>query len=216
GEYSGIEHEIVDGVVQSIKLITYEASERVARYAFNYAQSSGRKRVTAVHKANIMKMSDGMFLSACRQVSKDFPDISYDEDLLDRVCLQIVQNPAPYSNRVMVMPNLYGDILSDMCAGLIGGLGLTPSGNIGRDASIFEAVHGSAPDIAGMCLANPTALLLSSLMMLRHMNLNEYAAKIEKATLDTIAEGKTITGDLGGKATTKEYTAAIINRLARS
>ncbi|KAF9247095.1 hypothetical protein BU15DRAFT_69935 [Melanogaster broomeanus] len=218
GEYSGIEHEIVDGVVQSIKLITYDASERVARYAFNYAQSSGRKRVTAVHKANIMKMSDGMFLSACRQVSKDFPDVSYDEDLLDRVCLQIVQNPQPYSNRVMVMPNLYGDILSDMCAGLIGGLGLTPSGNIGRDASIFEAVHGSAPDIAGMChdwkgLANPTALLLSSLMMLRHMNLYEYAAKIEKATLDTIAEGKSITGDLGGKARTEEYTAAIINKI---
>ncbi|KIO13010.1 hypothetical protein M404DRAFT_124307, partial [Pisolithus tinctorius Marx 270] len=132
GEYSGIEHEIVDGVVQSIKLITWDASERVARYAFHYAQASGRKRVTAVHKANIMKMSDGMFLSACRQVSKEFPDVAYDEDLLDRVCLQVVQNPLPFSNRVMVMPNLYGDILSDMCAGLIGGLGLTPSGNIGR------------------------------------------------------------------------------------
>ncbi|KAG6327942.1 hypothetical protein ID866_11147 [Astraeus odoratus] len=166
-------------------------------------------------------MSDGMFLSACRQVSKEFPDVAYDEDLLDRVCLQIVQNPQPFSNRVMVMPNLYGDILSDMCAGLIGGLGLTPSGNIGRDASIFEAVHGSAPDIAGMLhdckgLANPTALLLSSLMMLRHMNLNDHAAKIERATLDTIAEGKCITGDLGGKASTKEYTAAIIDKLGRS
>ncbi|KAK0468255.1 mitochondrial NAD-dependent isocitrate dehydrogenase subunit 2 precursor [Desarmillaria tabescens] len=212
GEYSGIEHEVIDGVVQSIKLITWEASERVARYAFHYAQSSGRKRVTAVHKANIMKMSDGMFLSACREVSKDFPDIAYDEDLLDRVCLQVVQNPRPYSDRVMVMPNLYGDILSDMCAGLIGGLGLTPSGNIGRDASIFEAVHGSAPDIAGKGLANPTALLLSSLMMLRHMNLYEHANKIEKAALTTIAEGKTITGDLGGKASTKEYTAAIIQK----
>ncbi|KAL4075814.1 hypothetical protein J3A83DRAFT_4370048 [Scleroderma citrinum] len=216
GEYSGIEHEIVDGVVQSIKLITWDASERVARYAFHYAQASGRKRVTAVHKANIMKMSDGMFLSACRQVSKEYPDVTYDEDLLDRACLQIVQNPQPFSNRVMVMPNLYGDILSDMCAGLIGGLGLTPSGNIGRDASIFEAVHGSAPDIAGKGLANPTALLLSSLMMLRHMNLNEYATKIERATLDTIAEGKSITGDLGGKASTKEYAAAIIDKLARS
>ncbi|KAK0453527.1 mitochondrial NAD-dependent isocitrate dehydrogenase subunit 2 precursor [Armillaria borealis] len=213
GEYSGIEHEVIDGVVQSIKLITWEASERVARYAFHYAQSSGRKRVTAVHKANIMKMSDGMFLSACREVSKGFPDIAYDEDLLDRVCLQVVQNPRPYSDRVMVMPNLYGDILSDMCAGLIGGLGLTPSGNIGRDASIFEAVHGSAPDIAGKGLANPTALLLSSLMMLRHMNLYEHADKIEKAALTTIAEGKTITGDLGGKASTKEYTAAIIQKL---
>ena len=166
GEYSGIEHEIVDGVVQSIKLITYEASERVARYAFYHAQQNGRERVTAVHKAPIMKMSDGMFLTACRNVAKEFPDIAYDEDLLDRACLRIVQNPIPYSDRVMVMPNLYGDILSDMCAGLIGGLGLTPSGNIGRDASIFEAVHGSAPDIAGQDKANPTALLLSSLMML--------------------------------------------------
>ncbi|KAH9482706.1 NAD-dependent isocitrate dehydrogenase [Psilocybe cubensis] len=213
GEYSGIEHEIVDGVVQSIKLITWDASERVARYAFNYAQTSGRLRVTAVHKANIMKMSDGMFLSACREVSKEFPDVAYDEDLLDRVCLQVVTNPKPYSDRVMVMPNLYGDILSDMCAGLIGGLGLTPSGNIGRDASIFEAVHGSAPDIAGKGLANPTALLLSSIMMLRHMRLYDYADKIEKAALTTIAEGKSITGDLGGKATTKEYTDAIIQKL---
>lgn len=213
GEYSGIEHEIVDGVVQSIKLITWDASERVARYAFHYAQSSGRNRVTAVHKANIMKMSDGMFLSACREVSKEFPDVKYDEDLLDRVCLQVVTNPKPFSDRVMVMPNLYGDILSDMCAGLIGGLGLTPSGNIGRDASIFEAVHGSAPDIAGKGLANPTALLLSSLMMLRHMNLYEHADIIEKAALSTIAEGKTITGDLGGKATTSEYTSAIIAKL---
>jgi len=213
GEYSGIEHELVDGVVQSIKLITWDASERVARYAFNFAQSSGRNRVTAVHKANIMKMSDGMFLSACREVSKEYPGIVYDEDLLDRVCLKIVTNPQPYADRVMVMPNLYGDILSDMCAGLIGGLGLTPSGNIGRDASIFEAVHGSAPDIAGKGLANPTALLLSSMMMLRHMNLNEYADKIEKATLTTIAEGKAITGDLGGKASTKEFAASIISKI---
>ncbi|TFL00485.1 hypothetical protein BDV98DRAFT_569078 [Pterulicium gracile] len=215
GEYSGIEHEVVDGVVQSIKLITWDASERVARYAFHYAQTSGRKRVTAVHKANIMKMSDGMFLSACREVSKEFPDVKYDEDLLDRVCLQITQNPRPYSDRVMVMPNLYGDILSDMCAGLIGGLGLTPSGNIGRDASIFEAVHGSAPDIAGQGKANPTALLLSSMMMLRHMNLVDFATKIEKATLSTIAEGKFITGDLGGRASTSEYANAIIQKLGQ-
>jgi isocitrate dehydrogenase (NAD+) len=216
GEYSGIEHEVVDGVVQSIKLITWEASERVARYAFHYASETGRNRVTAVHKANIMKLSDGMFLSACRAVAKDFPNIQYDEDLLDRVCLQITQNPAPYSDRVMVMPNLYGDILSDLSAGLIGGLGLTPSGNIGRDASIFEAVHGSAPDIAGKGLANPTALLLSSLMMLRHMGLRDHANVIEKATLSTIAEGKTITGDLGGKASTKQYTDAIISKLGKA
>ncbi|KAF8339004.1 isocitrate dehydrogenase [Cantharellus anzutake] len=213
GEYSGIEHEVVDGVVQSIKLITREASERVARYAFHYARAQNRPRVTAVHKANIMKLSDGLFLDACRQVSGEFPDVKYDEDLLDRVCLQIVQNPAPYADRVMVMPNLYGDILSDMCAGLIGGLGLTPSGNIGKDASIFEAVHGSAPDIAGKGLANPTALLLSSMMMLRHMSLDGYAKKIEDATLSTIAEGKYITGDLGGKASTKDYTKAIVRKL---
>ncbi|ORY26509.1 isocitrate dehydrogenase [Naematelia encephala] len=213
GEYSGIEHELVDGVVQSIKLITYEASERVARYAFHYASENGRDEVTAVHKANIMKMSDGMFLTACREVAKDYPKIKYNEDLLDRVCLRIATDPSPYADRVMVMPNLYGDILSDLSAGLIGGLGLTPSGNIGRDASIFEAVHGSAPDIAGKGLANPTALLLSSLMMLRHMGLYEYADKIEKAALSTIAEGKHITGDLGGKASTKEYTEAILSKL---
>ncbi|GAA99014.1 uncharacterized protein L969DRAFT_606510 [Mixia osmundae IAM 14324] len=213
GEYSGIEHEVVDGVVQSIKLITMEASERVARYAFQYAELNGRPHVTAVHKAPIMKMSDGMFLTACRQVAKEFPKISYDEDLLDRVCLRIVQNPAPFADRVMVMPNLYGDILSDLGAGLIGGLGLTPSGNIGRDASIFEAVHGSAPDIAGKGFANPTALLLSSIMMLRHMGLFDHATKIEKAVMDTIAEGKHITRDLGGKASTSEYAQTVISRL---
>ncbi|EKD03283.1 isocitrate dehydrogenase [Trichosporon asahii var. asahii CBS 8904] len=213
GEYSGIEHVIVDGVVQSIKLITYEASERVARYAFHYAQESGRNKVLAVHKANIMKMSDGMFLTACRAVAKEYPNVQYNEDLLDRVCLRITQDPAPFSQEVMVMPNLYGDILSDLSAGLIGGLGLTPSGNIGKDASIFEAVHGSAPDIAGKGLANPTALLLSSLMMLRHMGLNDYANKIETAALSTIAEGKTVTRDLGGNASTQQYTDAIIAKL---
>jgi len=213
GEYSGIEHEIIPGVVQSIKLITYAASERVARYAFEYARSSGRGTVTAVHKAPIMRMSDGMFLNACRAVKDDYPDIKYDEDLLDRVCLRMVTNPDPYSTRVMVMPNLYGDILSDLSAGLIGGLGLTPSGNIGSDASIFEAVHGSAPDIAGQGKANPTALLLSSMMMLRHMGLNDKAAQIEKAILSTIAEGTSITGDLGGKASTSEFTQAVMAAL---
>lgn len=157
-------------------------------------------------------MSDGMFLHACRQVAKEYPSISYDEDNLDRVCLRITQDPAPYSDRVMVMPNLYGDILSDMCAGLIGGLGLTPSGNIGRDASIFEAVHGSAPDIAGQDKANPTALLLSSVMMLRHMSLFDKAEQIEKAIFQTIAAGET-TGDLGGKLGTSAFTDKIISRL---
>ncbi|KAM0751913.1 hypothetical protein T439DRAFT_313273 [Meredithblackwellia eburnea MCA 4105] len=213
GEYSGIEHEIVDGVVQSIKLITHDASTRVARYAFEYAISQNRPHVTAVHKAPIMKLSDGMFLRACREQAKLFPQVRYDEDLLDRVCLRIVQDPEPYADRVMVMPNLYGDILSDMCAGLIGGLGLTPSGNIGKDASIFEAVHGSAPDIAGQGKANPTALILSSIMMLRHMGLMTHASKIEQATLSTIADGKAITGDLGGKASTSEFAKAIMDKL---
>lgn len=214
GEYSGIEHEVVPGVVQSIKLITRAASERVIRYAFEYARSVGKKDVTVVHKAQIMKMSDGLFLSIAREIAKDYPDIHMTEENLDNACLRIVTNPAPYADTVMVMPNLYGDIVSDMCAGLIGGLGLTPSGNIGNDASIFEAVHGSAPDIAGKGLANPTALLLSSVMMLRHMNLVSEANNIEQAIFATLAEGKTITRDLGGQASTREYTKAIIEKLA--
>ncbi|KAL0144908.1 isocitrate dehydrogenase NAD-dependent subunit 2 [Mucor lusitanicus] len=213
GEYSGIEHEVVDGVVQSIKLITREASERVARYAFTYAEAVGRDRVTAVHKANIMKLADGLFLDVCKQVSKDFPNIKFNDVLLDRACLHITADPSVYSDTVMVMPNLYGDILSDMSAGLIGGLGLTPSGNIGRDASIFEAVHGTAPDIAGQDKANPTALLLSSIMMLKHMRLTEQAANIEQAVFKTLAEGKALTGDLGGRATNTEYTKAVIANL---
>ncbi|KAK4963775.1 NAD-dependent isocitrate dehydrogenase [Elasticomyces elasticus] len=213
GEYSGIEHVVVDGVVQSIKLITKEASERVLRFAFQYATEVGRKKVRAVHKATIMKMSDGLFLNLARDMAKDYPDIEFDAELLDNTCLKIVTDPTAYSDKVLVMPNLYGDILSDMCAGLIGGLGLTPSGNIGDECSIFEAVHGSAPDIAGKGLANPTALLLSSIMMLQHMGLNQYADKIQKAIFEVLAEGKTITGDLGGKAKTSEYAAAVIKKL---
>jgi len=209
GEYSGIEHVVVDGVVQSIKLITRAASERVLRFAFQYAQDVGRPKVRAVHKATIMKMSDGLFLSIAREVSKDFPNISFDAELLDNACLKIVSDPTPYNDVVLVMPNLYGDILSDMCAGLIGGLGLTPSGNIGDECSIFEAVHGSAPDIAGKGLANPTALLLSSIMMLQHMGLTQHADQIQAAIFKTLAEGKTITGDLGGKAKTSEYAEAV-------
>ncbi|EGX92798.1 isocitrate dehydrogenase subunit 2 [Cordyceps militaris CM01] len=213
GEYSGIEHVVVDGVVQSIKLITRKASERVLRFAFQHAQSIGRTKVRVVHKATIMKMSDGLFLNVGREVAKDFPDIEFDAELLDNTCLKMVTDPNPYNDKVLVMPNLYGDILSDMCAGLIGGLGLTPSGNIGDECSIFEAVHGSAPDIAGKGLANPTALLLSSIMMLRHMGLTDKAAQVEKAIFDTMAEGKALTGDLGGKAKTSEYASAIISRL---
>ncbi|RYP62207.1 hypothetical protein DL769_007396 [Monosporascus sp. CRB-8-3] len=213
GEYSGIEHVVVDGVVQSIKLITREASERVLRFAFQHAEEIGRKKVRVVHKATIMKMSDGLFLNTARDVARGFPGIEFDYELLDNTCLKMVTDPLPYNDKVLVMPNLYGDILSDMCAGLIGGLGLTPSGNIGDECSIFEAVHGSAPDIAGKGLANPTALLLSSMMMLRHMNLNEYADRIERATFETLSEGKALTGDLGGKAKTHEYADAIISKL---
>lgn len=190
GEYSGIEHVVVDGVVQSIKLITREASERVLRFAFQYAEEVGKRKVRAVHKATIMKMSDGLFLNTAREISKDYPNIEFDAELLDNSCLKIVTDPTPYNDKVLVMPNLYGDILSDMCAGLIGGLGLTPSGNIGDECSIFEAVHGSAPDIAGQALANPTALLLSSIMMLQHMGLHEHAMKIQDAIFKTLAEGK--------------------------
>ncbi|KAL9083336.1 MAG: hypothetical protein Q9159_005844 [Coniocarpon cinnabarinum] len=213
GEYSGIEHVVVDGVVQSIKLITREASERVLRFAFQYAQDVGKPKVRVVHKATIMKMSDGLFLRTARDVAKDFPNIEFDTEILDNTCLKIVTDPGPYGDKVLVMPNLYGDILSDMCAGLIGGLGLTPSGNIGDECSIFEAVHGSAPDIAGKGLANPTALLLSSIMMLQHMGLTEHATRIQNAIFKTLADGKTITGDLGGKAKTSEYAGAVISNL---
>ncbi|XP_034649867.1 probable isocitrate dehydrogenase [NAD] subunit alpha, mitochondrial isoform X1 [Drosophila subobscura] len=211
GEYSGIEHEIVDGVVQSIKLITEEASKRVAEYAFQYAKNNNRKKVTVVHKANIMRMSDGLFLRCVRDMAQKFPDIQFEERYLDTVCLNMVQNPGKYD--VLVMPNLYGDILSDMCAGLVGGLGLTPSGNMGLNGALFESVHGTAPDIAGKDLANPTALLLSAVMMLRHMELNSHADKIERAAFETIKEGKYLTGDLGGRAKCSEFTNEICIKL---
>ncbi|KAJ3117314.1 NAD-dependent isocitrate dehydrogenase [Phlyctochytrium bullatum] len=215
GEYSGIEHVVVDGVVQSIKLITEEASRRCAEYAFEYARSIGRNKVTVVHKANIQRLSDGLFLSVAQDVGKNFPEIEITDALLDRVCLQIVQDPTRFGDTVMVMPNLYGDILSDLCAGLIGGLGLTPSGNIGRKASIFESVHGTAPDIAGKDLANPTALLLSAVMMLRHLKLENHAERIQASVLKTIADGAYRTGDLGGKASNTEFTKAVIDNLGR-
>ena len=160
-----------------------------------------------------MKMSDGLFLSCANKISQDYPNVAFDAELLDNACLKIVSDPTPYNDKVLVMPNLYGDILSDMCAGLIGGLGLTPSGNIGDECSIFEAVHGSAPDIAGKGLANPTALLLSSIMMLQHMGLTEHAEKIQAAIFKTLKQGKVITGDLGGKSKTHEYAAAVIENL---
>lgn len=212
GEYSGIEHQIVDGVVQSIKLITEDASRRVAEFAFEYAAANKREKVTVVHKANVMRLSDGLFLKCTREVAEKYPNIKFEEMYLDTVCLKMVQKPSQFD--VLVMPNLYGDILSDLCAGLIGGLGLTPSGNIGAGGSaIFEAVHGTAPDIAGQDKANPTALLLSGVMMLRHLGLYDHARRIEQATFDTIKEGKNITGDLGGKAKCSEYTNEICARV---
>lgn len=232
GEYSGIEHEIVDGVVQSIKLITEEASNRVAEYAFKYAKDNNRKKVTVVHKANIMRMSDGLFLRCCRDMAKKYPEIKFEEKYLDTVCLNMVQDPSKFDVlvsitlfsmpmryrffslcRSQVMPNLYGDIMSDMCAGLVGGLGLTPSGNMGLNGALFESVHGTAPDIAGKDLANPTALLLSAVMMLRHMELNQHAEKIQAACFETIKDAKYLTGDLGGKAKCSEYTNAICERI---
>ncbi|KAL3896574.1 MAG: hypothetical protein SGCHY_003982 [Lobulomycetales sp.] len=213
GEYSGIEHEVVPGVVQSIKLITKAASERCIKYAFDYARSIGRKKVLVVHKATVMKQADGLFLATAGEVAKDYPDIEFGEMTLDRACLHIVQRHEAYADTVMVMPNLYGDILSDLGAGLIGGLGLTPSGNIGLKASIFESVHGTAPDIAGKDLANPTALLLSAVMMLRHMGMNDKAEMVQKAVLKTISDGRVLTGDLKGNATNSMFTAEVIKNL---
>ncbi|CAJ0949014.1 unnamed protein product [Ranitomeya imitator] len=286
GEYSGIEHvwqqhnnhgsvspndwlrekdfTIVDGVVQSIKLITEDASLRIAEFAFEYARNNQRSTVTAVHKANIMRMSDGLFLKKCREVAENYKDIKFNEMYLDTVCLNMVQDPTNFD--VLVMPNLYGDILRfvlpvpvtadrergcgtedqlcgrrsrtpgpaaamaqlyvehlwgnnerDLCAGLIGGLGVTPSGNIGANGiAIFESVHGTAPDIAGKDLANPTALLLSAVMMLRHMKLQDHARKIESACFETIKAGKALTKDLGGNAKCSDFTEEICRRIRDS
>jgi len=211
GEYSGLEHEVVSGVVESLKIITRHASSRIARYAFEYAVREKRKSIIAVHKATIMKKGDGLFLACCREVAKDFPQIHYSEVQISNICQQLVRDPTKID--MMVMPNLYGDIISDLCAGLIGGLGLTPSGNIGTKAAVFESVHGTAPDIAGQNKANPTALLLSACMMLRHMHLATYADRIEKACYRVIGEGKFRTGDLRGTATTTQFTDAIITYL---
>jgi len=212
GEYSGLEHVVVPGVVESLKVITRTASQRVAEYAFKYAADNNRSRVTAVHKASVMKQSDGLFIEVCREVSELFPNVEYEEMLIDTCASALVMDPSRLD--VMVMPNLYGDIISDLCAGLIGGLGLTPSGNMGAACMLAEAVHGTAPDIAGMNKANPTALLMSSLMMLRHMKLAAKADDIERAVHAVLKEGKYRTGDLGGSASTTEYTEAIIDKMS--
>lgn len=215
GEYSGIEHVVSPGVVQSIKLITRDASERVIRYAFEYARAVGRPKVVVVHKSTIQRLADGLFVNVAKELSKEYPDIQLETELIDKTVLNIVSNPSDYSDIVAVCPNLYGDILSDLNSGLsAGSLGLTPSANIGHKVSIFEAVHGSAPDIAGQNKANPTALLLSSVMMLNHMGLSQYAERIEKAVLSTIASGsENRTADLAGTASTSSFTEEVIKRL---
>jgi len=205
--YSGLEHEVIPGVVESLKIITERASTRVARFAFEFARTHGRKRVTAVHKANIMKLSDGLFIDCARNVSRDYLEIGYDERIVDAACMHLVMTPEKFD--VLLMPNLYGDILSDLCAGLVGGLGVVGSGNMGTTTAVFEAVHGTAPDIAGKNLANPMALLLSAVMMLRHIGEQERADAVTQALTRVVADPRTRTRDLGGTATTTEFTEAV-------
>ncbi|WP_225408794.1 isocitrate dehydrogenase (NAD(+)) [Stigmatella hybrida] len=211
GLYVGIEHIVVPGVVESIKIITEKASTRIARFAFEHARKLGRKKVTAVHKANIMKLSDGLFLDCCRKVGREFPEIQYEEVIIDNLCMQLVKDPSRFD--VMVLENLYGDIISDLCAGLVGGLGVVPGANIGERTAVFEAVHGTAPDIAGKGIANPTALLMSASMMLDWMGLTGECKRVQAALQKVYGEGKIRTGDLGGSSTTREFTDAIIAAL---
>ncbi len=211
--YAGIEHMVGRDAAESIKIITRAASERIARFAFEYAVANGRRKVTAVHKANIMKLSDGLFLEACRTVAAGYEGrIEFEDRIVDNMCMQLVQKPDLYD--VLVLPNLYGDIVSDLAAGLVGGLGVAPGANIGESGAVFEAVHGSAPKYAGQNKANPTALMLSGALMLRHLGYPEAAAGVEAAIRDVIAEGKRVTYDLGGSAGTSEFADAVIDRLA--
>jgi len=209
--YSGIEHVVVPGVVESIKVITEKASTRIAKFAFEFARSEKRKKVTAVHKANIMKLSDGLFLECFYNVAKSYPEIAADDKIVDNACMQLVMRPEQFD--IMLLENLYGDIVSDLCAGLIGGLGLVPAANIGEKGALFEAVHGSAPDIAGQGIANPTALLQSGILMLRYLQEREAADKIERALMTVFEEGKVRTKDIGGTAGTAEFAEAIIAKM---
>ncbi len=211
--YAGLEHTIVPGVVESLKIITEKASTRVAVFAFEYARKHGRKKVAAIHKANIMKQSDGLFLASCRKVAANFPDVEYREVIVDNACMQLVMNPHQFD--VLLLTNLYGDIVSDLAAGLVGGLGVVPSGNIGADVAIFEAVHGTAPDIAGKGIANPTAILMSGIMMLDYLGELEAARRIEQALQAVYREGKYLTRDVGGTSNTAEFTEAVIAALSR-
>jgi len=210
--YSGLEHEVVKDVVESLKIITRAASMRIAHYAFDYARKMNRRKVTAVHKANIMKLSDGLFLRCAREVAAQYPEISYQELIVDNAAMQLVMKPQTFD--VLLLPNLYGDIVSDLAAGLVGGLGIVPGANMGEAHAVFEAVHGSAPDLAGMGKANPTALIQSAVMMLRHFNELAAADRVQRALEKTYSDGMWLTGDVGGKATTREFTDAVIGNLA--
>jgi isocitrate dehydrogenase (NAD+) len=209
--YSGLEHEVVPGVVESLKIITEKASTRIAHFAFAHAKKEGRKKIHAIHKANIMKLSDGLFLKSIRTVAAEFPEIEYKEMIVDNACMQIVMNPQQFD--VLLLPNLYGDVMSDLAAGLVGGLGVVPSGNIGDNGALFEAVHGTAPDIEGKGLANPTALLMSSILMLDYLGERSAARRIETALEKVYTEAKHTTKDVGGKAGTDEFTDALIAAL---
>jgi isocitrate dehydrogenase (NAD+) len=211
--YAGLEHEIVPGVVESLKIITEKASTRVSRFAFEYARTNRRSRVTAIHKANIMKLSDGLFLESTRKVSREFTDLTYDERIVDAACMHLVMHPEKFD--VLLLPNLYGDIVSDLCAGLVGGLGVVPGANMGLDCAVFEAVHGSAPDIANKNLANPTALLLSGLMMLDYIGERRHSERIRAALDRVLAAGLVRTHDLGGHASTTEFTDAICRQVEK-
>jgi isocitrate dehydrogenase (NAD+) len=209
--YSGLEHEVVPGVVESLKIITEKASTRIAHFAFAHAKKEGRKKIHAIHKANIMKLSDGLFLKSIRAVAAKFPEIEYKEMIVDNACMQIVMNPQQFD--VLLLPNLYGDVMSDLAAGLVGGLGVVPSGNIGDNAALFEAVHGTAPDIEGQGLANPTALLMSSILMLDYLGERSAARRIETALEKVYTVAQHTTHDVGGKAGTNEFTDALIAAL---
>jgi isocitrate dehydrogenase (NAD+) len=209
--YAGLEHEVVPGVVESLKIITERASTRIAHFAFGHARRHGRKRVTAIHKANIMKLGDGLFLESTRRVAREYPDITYDERIVDAACMQLVMFPERFD--VLLLPNLYGDIVSDLCAGLVGGLGVVGAANLGADIGVFEAVHGSAPDIAGKNLANPTALLLSAVLMLRHIDKGAAADRIMQALGRVLTAGGVRTKDLGGAASTTEFADAVAHAL---
>jgi isocitrate dehydrogenase (NAD+) len=212
--YSGLEHEVVPGVVESLKIITEKASTRIARFAFEYARRHGRQKIHAIHKANIMKLSDGLFLRSVRTVAAQFPEIEYKELIVDNACMQIVMDPLQFD--MLLLPNLYGDVMSDLAAGLVGGLGVVPSANIGDESALFEAVHGTAPDIAGKGLANPTALLMSALLMLEHLGERTAAKRISTALEKTYREGKHTTRDVGGPAGTNEFAEAVIAAMKAS